>query len=97
MHRIEQAECLDRAVAQVALVALERRAAANIDVPQVEGRISVDDPVREHLARPTGRLDADRIEASRDVHAAHLRRLAQEITVVGSETFRPVEEHLHTG
>src|SRR2546430_17036060 len=28
-------------------------------------RSSVDDPVRQHLARPTGRLDADRIEADR--------------------------------
>src|SRR5437763_10425383 len=62
MHRIEQAERLDRALAQVALVALERRAAANIDVPQVRGRMPVDDPVRQYLARSTGGLDADRIE-----------------------------------
>src|SRR6266480_1997972 len=57
--------------------------------------MAVDDPVRKYLARPTGRLDADRIEAGRHVNAAHLRRLAQEISVVGSEAFRPVEEHLH--
>src|SRR3979490_211176 len=97
MHRIEQAERLDRALAPVAAVALERGAAANIDGPQVRGRMPVEDPVRQYLARPTGGLDADRIEASPHVQTAHFRRLTQAISVVGREALRPVEEHLHAG
>src|SRR3982074_1353586 len=92
MHRVQQAERLDLALAQVALVALERRAAANIDVPQVKGRMPVDDPVRQYLARSTGGLDTDRIEASPHGQPALFRRLAKEISVGGSEALRPVED-----
>jgi len=40
---------------------------------------------RQYLARPPADWMPIEFEASRDVHPAHLRRLAEQITVVGSE------------
>ncbi len=53
VHVVEQAQRLDRALAEVAAVALEGHGAANIHVPEVHGRMPVEDPVRQHLAGAT--------------------------------------------
>src|SRR5262245_44352721 len=97
MHRVEQARRLHGAVTKVTLVALERQTAANIDVPQVEGRMPVDDPVGENLARSARRLNADRVEARRHVQAAQLRGFAKKISIIRREALRTVEEHLDAG
>ena len=62
--------------------------------PEVHRRVAVDDPIGEHLAGASCRLDPDRIEAGSDEQVADFRRLAEEITVIGSEALRPVEEKL---
>src|SRR5262249_21636162 len=66
VHRVEQPERLEGPIMEIFPVALERHAAANIDIPQIHGWMSIDDPVGEHLARTSGRLDANRVEAGRN-------------------------------
>ena len=97
MHGVEQPERLDGAIAQIALVTLEGRAAADVDVPQVDGRVPVHDPVCEHLAGAARGLDADGVEARRHEQAAGLGRFAEQVAVIGREALRPVEEHLYAG
>src|SRR5579872_6477902 len=50
VHGVEETQGLDGTVAQIAAVPLEGRTAADVDVPEVERRVAVDDPVRQHLA-----------------------------------------------
>src|SRR4029077_17330862 len=97
VHGVQKPEALDRALAQVAPVALKRRTAADVEVPQVDGRMAVDDPTRQRLSAPTGGLDTDGIKAGRHVQAAQLRRLPEQIAIVGGEALRPVEEQLYPG
>src|ERR1700722_1685065 len=54
MHGVEQTQGLCRAVAQVSAVPLERHHAADVDIPQIHGRMPVDDPIRQHLPRASG-------------------------------------------
>ena len=97
VHRVEQAQRLHRAVFQVAPVALKRHAAADVHVPQVHRWVAVNDPVGQHLAGATGRLDADRVEAGRHKQVAHLGRLTQQVAVVGREALRAIEEQVDPG
>jgi hypothetical protein len=55
------------------------------------------DPIGQHLARASGGLDADGVEAGSDKQVAHLGRLAQQVAVVWREAFGPVEEQVDAG
>src|SRR3546814_2699235 len=68
-----------------------------VDGPEVEGRPAAFHPLRQRLAGAAGRLDADRIEAGGDVEVGQLRRLAQQVAVVGREALRAVEEGVDAG
>ena len=54
VHRVQQAEPFDRAVAQIPSIALERHHAAQVDVPQIHRRVTRRYPFREHAARAAG-------------------------------------------
>ena len=97
VHGVQQAQGLHRAVFQVAPVALKRHATANVHVPQVHGRVTINNPIGQHFAGATGRLDADRVKASGHKQVTHLRRLAQQVAVVGREAFRTVEKQVDAG
>src|SRR5687767_6878575 len=66
--------------------------AADIDAVYIDWRMAVLDPLRKHKAGTAGRLNADRIEASRNEQVLYLRCFAQIVAVVGRKTFRTVEE-----
>src|SRR5262249_2726295 len=66
VHRIQETKALDGAVMQVSAIALEWRGPADVDVPQIERCDAIDDPVRDPAPRPTGGLDAGRVEAGCD-------------------------------
>ena len=97
VHGVQQAQGLHRAVSQVAPVALKGHAAANVHVPQVHGRVTVNNPIGQHLAGAAGRLDADGVKSSGHKQVAHLGCLAQQVTVVGREAFRPIEKQVDAG
>jgi hypothetical protein len=67
---IEKAEGLRHAFLQVSAVALERLGAADVDLPQVEGRLAIHDPLRQRHARAAGGHDPDGVVARRDPVAA---------------------------
>src|SRR5690348_7879384 len=54
MHGVEQAKRLDCPVMKVKSVALEGHHATNVDVPKIHGRMTVDDPIGQHLACASG-------------------------------------------
>src|ERR1700687_4950149 len=97
MHRIKQSKRLDRAVLQIAEIALKRHHPADIDVPQIHGRMAIDDPICENFAGAPCRADADRIEARRDEMIPYFGSFAEQIAIVWGEAFRSVEEKLNAG
>ena len=97
VHGVKQAQGLDSAVAQIAAVALEGHDAADVHVPQIHRRMAVQHPIGQHLARATGRLDADGVKACGHKQIAHLGRFAQQIAVVGGKAFGAVEEQIDAG
>src|SRR4029079_11647424 len=74
---IKQTERLGHARLEVAAVLLERLGAADIDLPEIEGRLAVIDPLRQRHAGAAGRNDADRIITGGDEIAAQFRCLAE--------------------
>ena len=94
-HRVVQAQRLDGAVGEVAAVRVERGEAADVDVPQVERRLAVDDPLRDELARAARVRDARRVEAGADEVAGERRRLAEDEVAVAGEALGAVQQHLH--
>ena len=97
VHGVQKAQGLHCAVSQVAPVALKGHAAANVHVPQVHGRMAVNNPVGQHFAGATGRLDANGVKAGRHKQVTHLGRLAQQVAVVRREAFRAVEKQVNAG
>ena len=97
MVGIEQAERLGHPRLEVGAVLLERLGAADVDFPEVEGRLAVVDPLRQRHAGAAGRDDADRIVAGRDQVAGEFRRLAEIVAVVGREALGTVEEGVDAG
>ncbi len=97
VHRVEQSQRLDRPVPQVGRVVLERHHPANVDIPHVHRRMPVDDPVRHDLPGAAGGLDPDRVEAAGHEEPRDVRRLAQQIAVIGGERLGAVEEQLDPG
>ena len=59
---------------------------------EVHRRFVFDYPFRQGLSRTAGRLDADRIETSRDLKLSKARRFAQNVTVVGREALGSDEQ-----
>ena len=96
VHGVEQAQHFLGPLVQIARVALKGGHAPDVHVPQIHGRVPFDDPFRQHLARPPGRLDTDRVEARRHEKVAQLRRLAEQVAVVRREALRAVEEGVDT-
>src|SRR5262249_3022814 len=92
MIRIEQAKRLRNAGDDEGARRLPRKGSAYVHVPQIEGRRTADNPLRERLASAGRRLDADRIEPAGDEETGDLRRLTQQIAVVVCEALRPIEE-----
>ena len=71
--------------------------AADVDRPQIEGRLALGDPLGERHAGAAAGRDAEGVEAGADKDAAHLRRLAEDEVPVGREAFRSVDELLDAG
>src|SRR6185437_4345009 len=69
----------------------------DVDIPQIHRRMALGDPLGQHLAGAARGLDADRVEPRGDVEVLQLRRLAEEIAVVGGEALGTVEEDLQPG
>ena len=59
---------------------------------EVHRRFVFDYPFRQGLSRTAGRLDADRVETSRDIKLSKARRFAQNVTVVGREALGSDEQ-----
>ena len=97
MVGIEQAERLDGAVVEIGPVALEGLDAADVDVPQVEGRLAILHPLRQRHAGAAGGLDADGVEAAADPEVFQVLRLAEVVAVVRSEALRTIEEGVDAG
>ena len=97
VHGIEQTERLDRTVAKVPPVRLERQRPSDVDIREVHRGPAVLDPLRDDLACATARCDADGVEAGGDEQVAHLWRFADVVAVVGRETLWPIEEKLDAG
>jgi len=85
------AEGLGDTVDEEALVVLVRHGAAAVDVPEVEGRMALGDPVGKRHADAAGGLDADRVEAGGDVEVLELERRAEQVALVGGEALGAVE------
>src|ERR1051326_3694975 len=65
---------------------------ADVDRPQVEGGLAVDDPFGEVFPGAAGAGDADGVEAGGDEEALQFGRLAEDELIVGSEAFGAVDE-----
>ena len=94
VHGVEQTQRLDRTVAQIPPVRLERQRPPDVDVREVHRRPTILDPLRDDLACATARCDADGVEARGDEQVAHFGRLADVVAVVGREALWPIEEKL---
>ena len=94
---IEQAKRFPCPVDKVGPVAHEGLHPADVDIGEIERRVSVFHPVGQRHARPARGLDADRIEPGGDEIAAQFRCLAQVIGVVGGEAFGTIEKGMDTG
>ena len=95
--RVMLAIGLERAVAHPVAVAVQVGKAPDVDHPQVERRLAVDDPLRQHPAGAAARRDAERIEAGTHEHVGALRRQAEDEIAVRRETLRPVDHLLDAG
>src|SRR4029077_18873141 len=83
-HRVVQPERLRGAIEQVLAVGVERREAADVDVPQVERSLAANDPFGDELAGAAGVGDARGVEPGAHEEPPQLRRLAEdEIAVEG--------------
>ena len=71
--------------------------AADVDRPEVVGRLALGDPFGERHAGAAAGGDAEGVEAGADEDAAHLRRLAEDEVAVGREALRAVDELLDAG
>ena len=88
---------LERARAHPARVEMVAAKAADVDRPQIVGRLALGDPFGEHHAGAAAGRDAEGVEAGADKHAAHLRGFAEDEVPVGREAFRSVDELLDAG
>ena len=78
-------------------IRVERREAADVDVPQVERRLAVDDPFGDELAGAAGIGDARRVEAGAHEVAGELRRFAEDEVAVEREALGAVQQQLDLG
>ena len=92
VRRVEQPESLDGAVSQELLRAVELLESTNVDIGQVDMLFALGHPMRQRHTRATGGLDADRIEARGHPHTRQVRRLPEDVAVVGSEALGSVED-----
>ena len=92
VHGVEQAQALAHAGPEVALVALERVEAGDVDRREVHGRAALDHPLRHRHPDAAAGEDALRVEAGGDEEVLHLRRLADDERVVRREALRAVHE-----
>ena len=93
--RIEETKGFGHALLQVPPVALKRLRAADINVPEIERRAPLVDPLGQRHARTTGRHDADRIVAGGHPVPVKVGSLPKIVAVVGSEAFGTVEESVN--
>src|SRR6185369_9634108 len=66
--------------------------AADVDRPQIHGRLAPDDPLRERAPGAARGGDAVGVEARADEEAGQLRRLAEDERAVGREGLGAVDE-----
>ena len=92
---IEQAKRFADPFLQIFAVALKGLRAPDINFPQIKRRFAFCYPMRQGIARPTRRRDANRIIPCRNPVAAQFRRFAQIIAIIGCETFRTVEKRMN--
>src|SRR5258708_292179 len=72
-HGVVQAECLDRALAEMCAVAMEAREASDIDIPHIDAGLAASHPFREQPPGTARVGDAGGVEPSGDEHASALR------------------------
>src|SRR5690606_9684471 len=71
---VREADCvvlaigLQRTVEHPLAIAVHARKAADIDHPEIEGGLAVDDPLRQNPASPSSRGNAEGVETRTDEH-----------------------------
>ena len=78
-------------------VAVRRAEAADIDGPQIVGRLAAGDPFGQRLAGAAAGRDPEGVEAGADEEADAFRRLAEDEIAVRGEALRPVDQLLDAG
>ena len=96
-HEVVHAHDLAHPLAEELGIGVEGREPADVRLPEIHGRAILDDPLRERAPGAPRGGDASRAEPRAHVVAPHLRRLAEDEVVVGSEALRPVHEQAHLG
>src|SRR5262249_56618228 len=77
-HRVVLGIGLERPRTHPARIEVVLAETANVDRPEIEGRLAFGDPLgKRHASAPAGR-NAEGVKASADKDAAHLRSLAQD-------------------
>src|SRR5262249_52296398 len=85
---------LERARAHPIRIEVGLAETAKIDRPEIEGWLTVGDPLGECHPGAAASRDAERIEACTHEDAAHLGRLPEDEVAVGSEALGAVDELL---
>ena len=93
---VKQPKALTDPRLQILTITLKRHIAPDIHAPQIHGRLSVADPLGSHFTHTPGRLQANRIESSRNKAILQLRRLAEVVAHVRSKTLGATKKLLHT-
>ena len=75
-------------------VAVQAGKPPDVDDPQVERRLAVDHPLRQHPAGAAARRDAEGVEAGADEHIGAFRRDTEDEIAVRGKTLRPVDHLL---
>src|ERR1051325_4254496 len=91
-HLIVKPQDFGDALTQKCAVVRPRREATDIDGPKVHGLFTSDYPFGEILPCPSGRSDANRVEASEDEKISQFRRFAHQKIIVRRKTFGAIDE-----
>ena len=94
MIGVKQAERFLGPLKQIMFVALERLHTADVHVAQIIRLFTCVHPCRQRLTRAASRLDADRIESSRDPNIVHLWCQTKVVSIIRCERFWPVKERV---
>src|SRR5437764_142989 len=96
-HRVVQPQRLRGAIEQVFSIGLEWSEPANVDVPEIERRCTLNDPFRDQSSSTSGVCDARRIESGADVIAFHFGCFTEDEIPIEREALGSVQQHLDFG